>query len=171
MSDKHSTLSANDLSRDLAYDPESGVFTWLTDRGNKVRAGDVAGSPDKDGYTLIFVRGRARKAHRLAFLLMTGMEPAGEVDHINGDRSDNRWSNLRELGRAANCQNKLAAHRQNKSGLLGVSTGRRGFTANIKCNGARHYLGYFATAEQAHAEYMKAKALMHISAQRPQAPA
>ena len=171
MSDKHSTFSANELAKEISYDPASGVFTWLSDRGNKVRAGHVAGSLDKDSYTLIFIGGRARKAHRLAFLLMTGNEPAGEVDHINGDRSDNRWGNLREVDRVANSHNKRVAHKQNKSGLLGVSTNRRGFTATIKCNGARHYLGYFATAEEAHAEYMKAKALMHISAQHPQAPA
>ena len=169
MSDKHSTPSTNKLAEELSYDPASGVFTWLTDRGNQVRAGDVAGSLDKDGYTVIFIGHRVRKAHRLAFLLMTGKEPNGEVDHINGDRSDNRWANLREVDRTANCHNKTQAHKQNKSGLLGVTTNRRGFTASIKCNGVRHYLGYFATAEEAHAEYMKAKALMHVSAQPPQA--
>lgn len=169
MSDKHSTLTQNELRSELSYNPDLGVFTWLKDRGNQVRAGDVAGSQDKDGYTLIFVQGRARKAHRLAFLMMTGRNPDGEIDHINCDRSDNRWANLREVDRTANSQNKLDAHRQNKSGLLGVSTVKRGFTATIKCNGVRHYLGFFASADDAHAEYMRVKALMHISAQPPQA--
>ena len=84
----------NDLTRDevaalLTYDPETGVFRWKVDRGQRVKVGDIAGT-EFNGYRRIRIKGRAFKAHRLAFLLMTGAMPSDQVDHINGQKDDNR---------------------------------------------------------------------------------
>jgi hypothetical protein len=83
----------------LAYDPETGQFTWLVDRGPNARAGSPAGNPNPgawDGYSVIKLSHRRLQAHRLAWYMHYGEDPGSLlVDHINRNRSDNRISNLR----------------------------------------------------------------------------
>ena len=89
------TLTAARLRELLQYDPETGVFTRLVKTSNGIKVGDVAGTADARGYILIRVDGWLHLAHRLAWLHMTCEWPKGMIDHINGVRDDNRWSNLR----------------------------------------------------------------------------
>lgn len=89
-------LTAGRLKELLTYDPETGVFIWRGWRSGSAVAGSVAGSLHSDGYVCIKIGRCLYRAHRLAFLYMTGSRPIGQVDHINMNRADNRWCNLRE---------------------------------------------------------------------------
>lgn len=140
----------------LDYDPLTGIFTWRVDRGT-VKAGTRAGYVNKRGYRVINIGGRLALAHRLAVFHMTGEWPAHDVDHRFGQRDDNRWSELREMTRAGNMENLRRAHRDNKSGLLGVSPCNGRWAAHIRINGKNRYLGTHDTPELAHAVYLAAK--------------
>lgn len=91
-------ITAEDLRNLLHYDPETGVFTRLVSTGGRygARAGSVAGTLHPDGRVMISVRSRLYKAHRLAWLYMTGEWPEQDVLHRNHRSDDNRWSNLFE---------------------------------------------------------------------------
>lgn len=139
----------------LHYDPETGVFTWrVAKRG--IRAGAVAGAVHKDsGYILIGIDKKSYRAQRLAWLYMTGEWPPALVDHRNLDRADNRWANLRAATRAQNNANtRSRAH--NKLGIKGVRAVGSKFRAIITIDGNPIHLGYFPTADEAHAVYVRA---------------
>ena len=114
------------------------------------------------GYLREEISGRRYYVHRIVWALHYGRWPALPIDHINGDKRDNRISNLREATDALNRQNQRQAHRDNKTGLQGVvrsSSGR--FTASVRANGSKHHLGSFDTPELAHAAYLEAKRNLH----------
>lgn len=102
--------------------------------------------------------------HRLAFLYMTGEMPPEDVDHIDGDRTNNAWRNLRSATRTENRWN-TGAYKINTSGYKGAfyHSGARRWVAQINANGKKHYLGLFDTPEAAHAAYCKAAAELHGS--------
>lgn len=163
MATQDSTLTADYVRNLFDYDPESGVFRHRTTRSSRALAGAVAGCLD-DRYVRIGIDGRIYSAHRLAFLWVTGQWPVYAVDHVDGDGSNNRWSNLRDVSPRVNAQNKRAAMSNNKTGFLGVF--KRGdkpnYKAQIKADGKLIYLGTFATAEDAHAAYLAAKRKLHV---------
>lgn len=144
-------LLASNIERELAYDPETGQFTWLVAKrgwNGGVRAGDRAGTL-KDGYTVIGVQGRNFRAHRLAWFLMTGAFPPCDIDHANGDRMDNRWSNLRLATRPQNNVN-AAPSRRNRTGIRGVSVHQSGrYEARISIGGTIKFLGLFESLSSA----------------------
>lgn len=148
----------------LHYDEASGLFTWRVQTNGRVKAGKTAGSLCSGGYFGIGIDRRLFLSHRVAWLWMTGAWPALQIDHIDGDITNNRWSNLREVDGFANQQNQRRARVDNTTGLLGVSRNRNGFQASIQANGKHCYLGFFKTAEAAHQAYMAAKASMHPGA-------
>ena len=147
----------------LSYDPESGALIWATNRRGPIRAGDIAGKIDKNGYRQVMIAGKEYAAHRLCWAIHHGAAPAGMIDHINGDKSDNRISNLRDASRAINNQNLRSAHSRNCSGLLGVTfdKSRGRFVASIFSGGKKINLGRFLSADDAHAAYVKAKRELH----------
>lgn len=102
-------------------------------------------------------------AHRLAWLYVHGRWPIADIDHINGIRDDNRFTNLREASRAENNQNIRSARSHAISGLLGAHWHRQSglWYMRIKVDGKSFTKGMFATAEEAHAAYLKAKAEHH----------
>ena len=158
-------LTAERLRALLDYDPVTGVFRWRVGNGRRAVAGAVAGAISEKSataYLRIAIEGRRYYAHRLAWLHVYGAWPAHRLDHINTDRMDNRIANLREATAAENPQNQRRAHSHNKAGLLGVSETPGGrYAASIKAGGKRRYLGRYATPEDAHAAYLKAKQEMH----------
>jgi len=122
---------------------------------NSVKAGDVAGRGSGGGYRQISVDNRLYLAHRLAWLYMTGEWPEVQIDHVNMDRADNRFVNLRQATRSENKGN-MRAQANNASGLKGVYWHKRAgkWCAQINTNGTRRHLGCFDSPEAAHAAYI-----------------
>lgn len=145
----------------LDYDPETGIMRWKVSRPGGVRAGDVAGCWNGKRHITIQVLGRIYAAHRLAWLITHGSWPLEQIDHINGDGTDNRISNLRECTNAENQQNMKRAQANNRSGLLGVTASDGRWRARICVTGRIHELGMYSTPQEAHAAYLKAKAAIH----------
>ncbi len=159
-------LTAARLREVLHYDPATGIFTWVRPTGRRAKIGDAAGSAEGRGYWAIRIDCERYKAHRLAWLYQYGEWPLGDLDHINGDKRDNRIANLREASRSTNIQNLRAAKSHNSSGFLGVILDRskktaKRYTARIVHNGKQHSLGYYNTPEEAHAVYLEAKRKHH----------
>ena len=154
-------LTAARVRELLSYEPETGVFRWVAHRCNLVEQ-QVAGHVTKYGYRLIGVDLKTNMAHRLAWLYVSGSWPDDEVDHINGDRDDNRIANLREASRSENQQN-LARRANNTSGFPGVCWSNQAskWQAGIKVHGRLIGLGQFASAAAAGAAYLAAKARLH----------
>lgn len=153
---KHS-LTQQRLHELLAYEPETGLFTWRQSRGSRAAAGATAGSVNTIGYVQIQVDGFNYTAHRLAWLHIHGCWPQFDLDHINCQRADNRIENLRDIQHSHNAQNVRRAPRNSSHGVLGVSRSGNRWRAYIKLDGKQKHLGCFATAEQAHAEHLSAR--------------
>lgn len=155
-------LTAQQARAAVTYDPATGVFRWAARFGKRGIPGAVAGTTDWNGYRVVTINGKRHKAHRLAFLVVNGDWPPEAVDHINGDRADNRWSNLRPASPAENQQNRRL-QRNNKSGLVGVSWNSRAakWRAGIRVNGRSLNLGNFDDKHQAHKAHIAAKASLH----------
>jgi hypothetical protein len=144
----------------LSYDAVTGLFTWRMDRG-PVRSGDVAGSPNKHGYIQIQIDGVKHRSQRLAWLLTHGSWPSGVIDHIDGDVTNNRLENLRDVDRTTNQQNQRRAQSNNQTKVLGVCAHYGKYQARIRINGKQVRLGTFDTVEQASEAYLIAKRAHH----------
>jgi hypothetical protein len=143
----------------ITYDPSTGHFRWAV-AGRGIKKGALAGSNAPEGYRQVRVGFKTYRAHRLAWFMTHGEWPDGEIDHINGVRSDNRLANLRVVDRSQNMQNQRASHRDNLScGLLGVTWNKqhRRWQSKLQVNKVMHHVGYFSTPEQAHAAYVALK--------------
>lgn len=145
----------------VAYDPDSGLFTSRVNRG-PLKIGQRIGGKNMSGYIQIQIDGVIHYAHRLAWLYMNGRMPEHPIDHINGDRADNRIANLREAPGSINAQNQRQPRKDNKSGFLGVSKHADGkWQARIKIGSKYQSLGLFDTPEEASEKYLEAKRLHH----------
>jgi hypothetical protein len=142
------TKNAARLRELLHYDADSGAFRW---RRPHHCAGKIAGAPDGRGYRRISVDGRRYKAHRLAWLYVYGEWPDGGLDHVNGNRFDNRIANLRPATNRQNQGNQAARRPGHLKGAHKISKGH-GWQARL----AGKYLGSFQTEEEAHRAYMLA---------------
>lgn len=148
--------------RAFNYDPRTGEFTWAEDRGTNKLRGTPAGHVNAAGYRMLQLGKVTYRANRVAFALMTGHWPAGVIDHVNGDRLDNSWANLRDVTQGENTQNRKRAQRNNRSGFLGVSQKRNGWEARIKIpSGKMVRKAGFETPELAHEFYLLLKEMLH----------
>lgn len=140
-------LTQDRLKELLDYDKETGAFTRRVTRGWRATAGSTAGTI-KNGYVLIRIDGVKYSAHRLAFLYITGEFPPKHIDHKNGDRSDNRFTNLRHASRSLNNRNVRA---YGTSGIRGVHWNRASnkWHAQIKIDGKSRHIGSFTTEKEA----------------------
>lgn len=159
--DNGGELTVELLRSVLSYNADTGEFRWLVSRGNK-KSGDVAGKHACNGYWRIKLFGKEYPAHRLAWFVFYGVWPDNQIDHINLDKIDNRIANLRQATVAENQRNK---HHQsnNTSGFKGVSKFKRigKWRSEIMVDGHKHYLGSFATAEEAADAYAEAATMLH----------
>lgn len=144
-------MNLEEAKSKLNFNPETGEFIWLSGK----KAGQVAGAFSGE-YCCLSIDGKSMGAHRVAWYFVHGYLPK-QIDHINGNPSDNRLENLRESTQSENKQN-ARTKRNAKSGLKGVcySKDHKKWRAMIGPRGAVRHLGYFKTAEEAHAAYVKA---------------
>lgn len=153
------TMNSNDefcvlVRKMLSYDPTTGYFTWLVSR-SKGRAGATAGTRHHQGYVRLKFAGHTVFAHRLAWLVTHGHWPTGEIDHINGDRADNRIANLRDVTKANNQRNRLKPLGANP--YPNVQRDGNRWTAAFKVSRKTRWVGSFETPEAARAAVVLAK--------------
>jgi hypothetical protein len=152
-------ITVEQLRKVLDYDPLTGAFRWKVTIGNNVSRhypGEIAGSVRKDnGYVNIAVHRKKYFAHRLAWLYVYEKWPL-KIDHRDMNKQNNAIGNLREATTSQNDANR-GAQKNNKLGLKGVRERIRGvnrYEARIAKDGVQVVVGYFPTAEQAHAAYL-----------------
>ena len=147
-------ITQYELHKQVYYDPVTGWFIWkISKRGRKNgRIGCVCPS----GYRQVSVNKAKYLEHRLAWFYMTGEWPH-MIDHINRNRADNRWNNLRLASNSQNIANSRV-YKTNTSGYRGVifEKNRQKYRASIMINGKRNYLGRFDDLDEAYIEYVKA---------------
>jgi len=143
-------ITQEKLKELLSYDQTTGVFVRLVTVNNRSKVGAVVGSPDKDGYLKMGIKGKTYRLHRLAFLFVEGYIPENQVDHKNGVVTDNRWENLREVSGLCNLQN-CKMSKNNKSGFNGVAWAKHAgkWRASIQINKKVIHIGLYKTATDA----------------------
>jgi hypothetical protein len=146
---------------ELIYHPREGLIDRAFKNGTVRRR---IGTDNGDGHLVIKTPAGKKLVHRLLWESVYGSIPEGyELDHINGNRKDNRIDNLRCVTRTQNAQNRHKPHKGNTSGVKGVSWYKRSskYVAQICVNGKRTTLGYRGTLEEAAALYAEAAAKYH----------
>lgn len=151
-----------DLRAAFSYDPASGTLTRISGQ----RPGHPVGYRCGNGYSGVQFRGKSYLFHRVAWCVQTGAWPIGQIDHINGDKSDNRLANLRDVTPQANSQNQHRARKNNSTRKLGATKTASGrYMARMFVGGRRLYLGLHDTPEAAHEAYAKAKLVQNFTQQ------
>lgn len=150
------------LRQCFRYEEDTGRLFWLPrppehfsnpeyyKSCNARYAGKEAGVVNHQNYRVIWVAGGTLRAHRIIWALHFGAYPDGDIDHINGDPSDNRVANLRDVPHAENMRN-LKLQKNNTSGVSGVrwKPNRAKWEAKIKVAGKFIYLGEFKKFSEA----------------------
>ena len=148
------------LRKCLDYDPETGIFRWkyrpdMRQQVNTLFEGKIAGRIHHTGYRVITLNSRKYLAHRLAWLFCHGDLPEGlEMDHINGDRADNRIANLRFVTTSQNQMNRKSENNLPLGVCFSKSAGK--YQAQITINGKYKYLGLFTCPIEAGEAYKRA---------------
>lgn len=155
-------LTAEQVRHRFNYDPATGVLRWAISPSKNVKAGDVAGSSHGDGYLRVRIGASRYLVHRIIWLHHYGKWPDGHVDHLDGEKRNNRVSNMRDSTRSVNAQNQRSASANNKAKLLGVAMRPNGkCVAAINVCGKKMYLGIFRDPQEAHSTYLEAKRRLH----------
>lgn len=151
-------LTAERARELLRYDPNTGHLSWKEQRRGAIPPGQPIRTLSH-GYVVVCVDYQRCLAHRLIWLMVHGRWPERQIDHINGNRSDNRIANLREATALQNLRNS-AKRKNNTSGYKGVSFEKRTkkWIARIKLDAKRLHIGSFDTPEEAHLAYCAAAA-------------
>lgn len=139
----------------FAYDPATGIIRWRKRGSGHWDTSVPAGNAD-NRYVWIKHQGKLRAGHKIAWLLTYGEWPDHQIDHIDGNTTNNRISNLRRTTIAENCQNRRL-RRDNVAGAKGVQERPNGkWRARIWLDGRSINLGHFDTKDAAHAAYREA---------------
>jgi len=177
---KRTDITADYARQLFDYDPKTGVLTWkprtpdmFKDNSRRTAAqeclswntrfsGKDAGWVKPSGYRMVCIEYVQYRAHHVIWLMVTGKWPDDQLDHRNGVRSKNNFSNLREATNAQNHQN-MKTRADNTSGFTGVSWHGQvhKWVAYINHAGKRSSLGLFERAEDAHKAYLDAKLRLH----------
>jgi hypothetical protein len=146
-------ITQKELKELLQYNENTGIFTWLCDRGTNKVKNKIAGSIHSDGYIIIRINRKEYLAHRLAWFYVYREWPKGQIDHINGIKNDNRITNLRNVTNRENCQN-YTIHRNGK--LVGATykKAKNKWQSQIQINGKAKHLGLYNTEQEAHEAYL-----------------
>lgn len=160
-------LSVSTIRECLEYNPDTGEFTRAKRTAQCHQVGDRADLPafgNLAGYLTIGLQGDKHLAHRVAWAHFYGEWPKQHIDHINGDKSDNRIVNLRDVPNQVNMQNKFKAMRNKAhTDLQGVYwyASANKWRSRIQTGGRSIHLGMFDTDSEAHAAYVAAKKIYH----------
>jgi hypothetical protein len=169
-SDKYSKLDAAQVRSLFSYDSESGIVTRKVTTSAQAKAGTTCECKDQAGYFRVKIRGESYSLHRIVWLMHYGNWPEYEIDHIDGNKQNNRIENLRDVPRSVNCQNLKRPLKNGTSGYLGVTFVRGNYKSQVMVNGKRKQLGGFVTPEEAFAAYLSVKQMLGgdpISCQSP----
>lgn len=156
-----SISSREDIKIYFKYDPESGFIYCLNKYCNIHIIGSRVDREYNYGYKCIVFKKKCYLAHRIAWFLYYGIWPAMDIDHINGDRSDNRLSNLRLATRSQNLQNQKIKPNKSFSVYKGVTKARNKFCARIKINYKCILLGNYKSELEAALAYDEAALIYH----------
>lgn len=145
---KNELLTQEYLKQILHYNPDSGEFFWI--KNTPIENWKRAGTKNPLRYVQILIQGKIYLAHRLAFIYMKGENPIEQIDHINHNKIDNRWCNLRLVSHQENHRN-MPIQLNNKSGHNGIYWHKSAnkWCSMIKVNGKNKYLGLFKNIKQA----------------------
>ena len=150
-----------ELKNYLNYDKETGIFTWNNPISFKVKKGQVAGSPSH-GYIGIRIKTKLYLAHRLAYIYENGDIQEGLViDHINGNRKDNRIINLRAITQQENAYNTIKPHKNSSHKCIVTTFDKNAWLSRIRVGGKRITIGRFKTKEEGTKAYLEAKKIYH----------
>jgi hypothetical protein len=147
------------LRKHFCYNPQTGEIRWKQSSRN-FKSGQLGGGLMSKGYMNIYFGGKILKAHRVAYALMRGAYPPCQIDHKDGNKANNAWSNLRLATNAQN-QHNVGLRRDNKSGVKGVYFHNQSqkWTAQITVNGKMVTIDRFLDKADAikvrHAESLK----------------
>jgi len=133
------------------YKPDTGEFLRKQSGGGKYVGSSAGYIKKSDGYVYIKIGQNTYTAHRFAWIVTYGESPKGDIDHINGIRSDNRISNLRAVNRSLNLHNSSARTRNTSGhkGIVYIPKGKKKWLAQVMINYKHHYIGVFHTIEEA----------------------
>lgn len=156
-------ITCHELKKYLKYDQNTGIFVWIARPSvtGRFKVGKHAGWISQ-GRLRIAIHGTTYLASRLAWLYVKGAWPRNCIDHINGNKKDNRFSNLRDVGHAINMENRRRCARNNRAKMLGVTKLKNKFQAGIVVRKKFYYLGVHDTAIKAHKAYLHAKRKYHV---------
>jgi len=136
----------------MSYNPDTGSMTWKKSTGGGQTLGAEVGHTNSKGYRGCKVCGRSYKLHRLIWLYQTGSFPKHDIDHINRNRSDNRWSNLRDVKSDVNAYNHKV-RKDSKTGISGVSVTcdkyKLPYHVRIAVDNEEKHLGFYKTLDEA----------------------
>lgn len=153
-----------ELVRELfSYDQKTGVFTRIKalHKRSEQFVGKPAGYIDKSGYGYLKIGSRRVSLHRLAWLHFYGKWPEHEVDHIDGNTSNNAIANLRDVPHIVNSQNHRQHYSTSTAKFLGVHKHWNKWRACIRVNGKAIHIGLFETPELASAAFIEKKRQHH----------
>ena len=155
-------MKPQEISELINYDGATGNCTWAVARRGTNGKGSLAGTLNSNGYIQICLERKIVLAHRLAWFLTNGILPKEEIDHINGNRSDNRIVNLREATRSENQQN-AKLRKDNSSGTKGVVWNKRHqrWAVVIQINKKPTYFGEYLLKGEAEAVAKAARSKHH----------
>ena len=156
-----SDLTAARVRQVFDYNPETGEFYRKMDRMGRQIPPHKVGMTLPMGYIYISIDTKLVRAHRLAWLYMTGAWPELHIDHINGVKDDNRFCNLRHVSPRTNAENRRRPKATATSGYMGVSRDRALWRAVIRIDGKQKHIGTFKTPEDAAEAYLRAKRDLH----------
>lgn len=148
---KVEVLTQSIIKDHLSYNSETGIVSRRKTVTSRKEIDNV-GWINNNGYVVCKFLGKSYVLHKLIWIYMTGKYPSGDIDHINGIRHDNRWSNLREATRSQNINN-MGIKKSNTSGYRGIYKSGKGWGAKCMIKGKITHLGVFSTAQEASIAY------------------
>lgn len=160
-------IPIDELHRIFEYDPESGSLIYRSRASTRASAGSKAGFLNHKGYRLVGISGKQYRAHRIIVAMTSGDWPPAEfvIDHIDGNRDNNRIENLRVCSHSENQHNRISPS-SSTSGLLGASYSKkeRKWIAAICVGGKRMRIGGYKTPGEARSACLEAKTQLHPTA-------